>query len=275
MHADAHLCVQGQIMARKRRAMTSAQASSVKRSGHANERDFAKLIGGKVVGKKTDKKDVEDRQGNNHSVKGGEWWQVFLYGRDRFVTNTEFQGMGNVAELMIACLDAFPETRSDYELDRVNTKHRLQEPMRELCAEIRKPCIFPELLSKGIFNNDEVSYLSILTPCLSNKLSLNEKRFHIFSQDTVVGILASQLEIRNSKARTGRAGEMDDQKVIFRYGHKNVGEIEVRTDSIKHYREMKWRFQACGVFPMLDVLERFSLNQNIYVRGSARNTFSL
>lgn len=259
-------------MARKK-AMSSEQASDVKRYGHVNERDFAKLIGGQVVGKKIDKKDVEDRQGNNHSVKGGEWWQIFLYSRDRFVTNTEFQSMGNVAELMITCLDAFPEDRSDYESDKIPAKLRLQKPMRELCAEIRKPDIFPELLSKGIFNNDEVAYLSILTPCLSNKLPPNQKRFHIFSQNEVVDIFSSQLEVNNSKAR--KKGEMDDQKVVFRYGDKNIGEIEVRTDSKTHYREMKWRFQACGVFPMLDVLDRFSLNENIYVRGSARETFFL
>lgn len=260
---------------RRKRAMTSAEASSVKRAGDANERDFAKLIGGKVVGKKTDKKDVEDKQGNNHSVKGGEYWQIFLYGRNRFVTNTEFQGIGNVAKLMIACLDAFPENRFDYESDKVIAKRRLQEPMRFLCEEIHKPNIFPQLLSKGIFNGDEVTYLSVLTPCLSHKLSRADKRFHIFSQSSVVDILSSQLEIANSKARKGRPEEMDDQKVVFRYGDKNVGEIEVRTDSKVHYREMKWRFQACGVFPMLDVLERFSPNKHIYVRGSARNTFSL
>lgn len=253
--------------------MTSAKASSTKTIGHENEDHFAELIGGVVVGDGQEKTDVIDQQGNSHSVKGGNQWQIFLYGRDRFVTNTEFQGIGNVAELMIACLDAFPEDRGDYLIDKRYFKKQLQEPMRELCAEIRKPGIFPELLSKAFFNGDEVDYFSVLPPNIDRKLPAHEKCFHVFSADDLIDIFSTRLEIANS--RKIKRTDMAAQKVIFRYRRLNIAEIEVRNDSKQNYRLMKCRFQPLRAFPMLDVLERFSLNENIYVRGSARDTFSL
>ena len=46
---------------------------------------------------------------------------------------------------------------------------------------------------------------------------------------------------------------MDDQKVTFRSAHhgRNIGEIEDRHDSDKHYREMKFRLNARSVFEIL------------------------
>ena len=86
----------------RRRAMTSEQASLKKISGHVNEYDFAELIGGEVnLGAPTDKKDVIDRQHRSHSVKGGTWWQIFLYARSRLLHNTIFRGIGNLADFMI------------------------------------------------------------------------------------------------------------------------------------------------------------------------------
>jgi hypothetical protein len=256
----------------RKKAMTTTQASEKKKAGHINERHFAEIIGGKVV-KGTDKNDVIDQQDHNHSVKGGRYWQIFLYRKSRLLTNTEFQGIGRVANLMVTCLDVFPHKREDYEANKVHFKTLLQAPMRALYEEIRKPNIFPELLSKAIFNGKEVDYLSILTPCMSNSLTVSEKRYHVFARNDVVSLLSTHLEISNSGAR--KKGDMPEQKVIFRYAGRNIGEIEIRNESDKHYREMKWRFEACGVFALLDVLERFSLGNQIYVRGSARKTFSL
>ena len=97
-------------MFRRRRAMTSEAASIKKKTGHINEQVFAELIDGYVISGQR-KTDVMDRQGNCYSVKGAKWWQIFMYARSRFVTNTEFLEIGNVANLIIDCLDAFPETR--------------------------------------------------------------------------------------------------------------------------------------------------------------------
>jgi len=252
--------------------MTATQASEIKKMGHINERHFAEIIGGEVV-KGTHKNDVIDQQSNNHSVKGGRYWQIFLYRKSRLLTNTEFQGIGRVANLMVTCLDVFPEKRKDYETDKVHFKTLLRGPMRDLYEEIRKPSIFLELLSKAIFNGREVDYLSILTPCMSNSLSVSKKRYHIFTRNDVVDLLSTHLEIGNSRAI--KKGDIPEQKVIFRYAGRNIGEIEIRNESDKHYREMKWRFEACGVFALLDVLERFSLSEQIYLRGNAIETFSL
>ena len=259
----------------RRRAMTSEQASLKKISGHDNEYHFAELIGGAVnLGSPTDKKDVIDQQHRSHSVKGGTWWQIFLYARSRLLTNTIFRGIGDLAELMIRCIDAFPEDRNDYLEDKQSAKIRLQEPMRLLKREIEKPNIFFALLAKSFFNGGEVDYLGILPHDLPNTLPLTEKHFHVFSQRDVVDLLATHLEIRNSKARNSR--QMDDQKVIFRFNNRNVGEIEIRTDSPRHYRKIKWRVYAPAIFGILTSnLESVTLeNRQISVYGNARNTFS-
>ena len=120
----------------KRKAMTTEHARRVKLEGHKRELVFAKLIQGEVnKGTQTDKKDVIDKEHRAHSVKGGEWWQVFLYGKHRFVTNTIFQNIGNIANLMIDCIDTFPEYRNDYEGNKDKYKTQLQFPMRKLADE--------------------------------------------------------------------------------------------------------------------------------------------
>jgi len=260
----------------RRRAMTSEQASLKKISGHINEYDFAELISGEVnLGSPTDKKDVIDLQHRSHSVKGGTWWQIFLYARSRLLTNTIFRGLGNIADLMIQCIDAFPEDRNDYLADKQSAKIRLQEPMRLLKQEIEKPNIFPALLEKSLFNGGEVNYLSILPHTLPNTLSIAEKHFHVFSQRDVVDLLSTHLEIQNSRARNRH--QMDAQKVIFRFNNRNLGEIEIRTDSPTHYREIKWRVHAPAIFGILTSnLESVTLaNQQISVYGTARNQFSI
>ena len=68
----------------KKKAMSSKHASQVKIDGHKNEKCFASLINGKVNQANTQKKkDVIDVRGEYHSVKGGMWWQIFLYGIKR------------------------------------------------------------------------------------------------------------------------------------------------------------------------------------------------
>lgn len=260
----------------RKRAMTSEQASLKKISGQVNEYDFAELIGGEVnLGSPTDKKDVIDQQHRSHSVKGGTWWQIFLYAKSRLLTNTIFRGLGNLAKIMIQCLDAFPEDRNDYLKDKHSAKTRLQEPMYLLMQEIKKPEIFPALIEKSLFNGGEVNYLSILPNSLPNTLPLSEKHFHVFSQRDVVSLLSTHLEIRNSKARNSL--QMDNQKVVFRFNNKNLGEIEIRTDSDKHYREIKWRLNSPAIFEILTSnLESITLaGQQISVYGKAKNTFSI
>ncbi len=245
-------------------------------SGHVNEYDFAEIIGGEVnLGAPTDKKDVIDQQHRSHSVKGGTWWQVFLYARSRLSNNTILMGIGDLADIMIQCLDAFPESRAEYLADRMAAKIRLQEPMRRLKMEMEKPNIFPALLNKSFFNGGEVNYLSVLPSDLSNTLPIDQKHFHVFDQRDVVRLLTDHLEIRNSKARNRT--QMDDQKVIFRYDNRNVGEIEIRTDSDRHYREIKWRMNAPSIFKILAAhLDSDSQSyKQVAVYGRAQRIFSI
>lgn len=143
----------------KKRAMTPEHASKVKIAGHQNEHDFADLIGGSVnLGSHTDKKDVIDAQHRSHSVKGGTWWQVFLYGRNRLKTNTIFQGLGQVANIMVACLDVYPPKLGDYKQNRIEVRKKLQLPMRELLVELRQPAIFNAFLDKALFDGGNLNH---------------------------------------------------------------------------------------------------------------------
>ena len=260
----------------KRRAMSSAHASEVKTAGHQNEVDFATLIGGQVQqGSHTDKKDVIDRQHRSHSVKAGTWWQIFLYGRERLRTDAIFQGLGQVADIMIDCLDAFPEDRANYLLDKVSAKERLQLQMRRLLAEMQEPKIFRAFIDKALFDGGNAQYLSVFpgpakTPAAS-------KHFHIFHKDDVVDALSADVTLQNSKAR--RAGETDAQKVTFRSAllERNIGEIEVRTDSDMHYREMKFRVHAESVIQILTnaISESSSLHSQLTTHGRAVRLFRL
>ena len=260
----------------KRRAMSSAHASEVKTAGHRNEVDFATLIGGSVQqGSHTDKKDVIDRQHRSHSVKAGTWWQIFLYGRQRLRTDAIFQGLGRVADIMIDCLDAFPPNRANYLADKVSAKQKLQLEMRKLLAELQDPRIFRAFLDKALFDGGNAQYLSIFPG--PAKTQAAGKHFHIFHKDDVVDALAIDVTLQNSKAR--REGETDAQKVTFRSSllKHNIGEIEVRTDSDTHYREMKFRLHAESVMQILtsEIGETSSLHPQLTTYGRAVRLFQL
>lgn len=256
--------------------MPTAVASRKKVTGHKNERTFAALIGGDV-GRlpHTGKTDVRDRRGRTYSVKGGTWWQIFLYRRSRFETNTVFQGrtIGRVPELMVACIDAFPEERSSYLANRDRYKLRLQVPMRRLRDELSKPRFLRAFLNKALFNGGEVDYFVILPKELTN-VSDARKKFHVFAREDVVRALADVMEITNSVAR--RSGEFDAQKVLFRYQEKNFGEFEIRTDSNQHYREAKFRVNGPTVLRILkrSVKPAQKTNGQIIVYGSASKLFN-
>lgn len=230
----------------KKRAMTSEQASQKKIEGHKKESYFAELIGGEVnKGTQTDKKDVIDKRHRTHSVKGGKWWQIFLYAKSRLEKNTIFRGLRKLTDPMIGCLDVFPDDRGDYQSNKHEIKKALQIPMKELAQALQDDELLAAFLSKSLFNGGEVNYLSI------NRKGGTD--FHVFAQEDVVKRLTKILEVDNSRGR--RKGEYDSQKVIFKaqYGDRllNVGEIEIRTDSNLHYKQIKCRFNGEKIFNLL------------------------
>ena len=235
----------------RRRAMPTDVASRKKTTGHKNERYFAALIGGDA-GRlpHTGKTDVRDEHGRTYSVKGGTWWQIFLYRRSRFETNTVFRGdaIGRVPELMVACLDAFPDEFQDYRANQELYKLGLQTPMRHLRDELVKPRLLRAFLEKSLFNGSEVDYFVILPEDLTDGPDAG-KKFHVFARADVVRVLGENLEVTNSRAR--RADQFDAQKVLFRYHRKNCGEFEVRADRENHYREAKFRLNGPTVLRIL------------------------
>lgn len=255
-------------MFRRKRAMTPEAASLKKKTGHINERLFAELIDGDVISGQG-KTDVVDKRYNRYSVKGAKWWQIFMYVRSRFVTNTEFLEIGNVAGLIIDCLDAFPEKPEEYKADKMTAKKRLQVAMRELKDELCQPGMFAKFLSKGIFNADEVDYLAVLENKLSGKdIPIDQKYFHVFSAPDVVSVLSTNLKVANSTA-FGR-GQMSALKVIFLYQDQNTGELEIRVDT-SHYRKARWRLNSEMILPILrnNLAEKIIEDRQISVYGNS------
>ena len=259
----------------KRRAMSSSHASDVKVSGHRNEQDFAALIGGQVnLGSHLDKKDVIDAQHRSHSVKAGTWWQIFLYGRERLATDTILRGLGNLSDLLVECVDAFPNNFGDYSRDKQAAKRKLQEPMRRLQQVLSDPRMFKAFLDKSLFDGGNADYLSFTLGNANRPRSV--KKFHTFHKDDVVRSLAHDIEVLNSKARN--RNQMDDQKVIFRSKQfsRNAGELEDRHDSPGHYRQMKFRLNAGLVYGILDnaITNRRALTSQLVAYGRAVGRFS-
>ena len=263
-------------MQRRRRAMSPDHARDVKTAGHRNERDFASLIGGELNQvSHVDKTDVIDAQGRAHSVKAGNWCQVFLYGRERLVTNTYFQELGQVGNLMVACLDSYPATYEDYIADKETAKANLQPNMRRLCAELTRPGVFSAFLEKALFDIGDADYLSIFPgPAKANR---DAKVFHIFDKSDVVAALAADIEVQNSKKRG--SGQMDDQKVTFRSNHhrRNVGELEDRHDSPLHYRQMKFRLNVRDTYRILSasIPDQEQIAAQLVTYGRAVDLFQL
>jgi len=215
----------------KKKAMTSEKASFVKRKGHEDAREFAEILG---IGREfksdpTAKKDVIDSEGYSYSVKSGEKkWQIFLYGKSRFLKDFTFKSMNGLGDIFLQCIDSFPESRDDYLKDKRKYKEKLKKPMRKLCKKLQHRRLLAGFIDKSIFNSGEVNFLVVK----------DDGRFYIFWGEDVVNVLSQNLEIENSKAKT--KGQLDDQKVVFKYLGKTIGEIEMRNDSDIHYREVKF-----------------------------------
>lgn len=260
---------------KKKRAMSSELARQKKVSGHLNETHFAGLINGEVnKGDPKTKKDVIDKQHRSHSVKGGDWWQGFLYKRSRFLENTIFQGLGEIASIAIECLDVFPDSREEYQSRKIEIKYCLQKPMRALLEELKNEKILKAVLEKSLFEGGEVNYLSCYLG--QAKDSLDTKTFHVFHKDDLINSLIQYVYPENSKARN--KNQTDDLKVVFKsrlHKNSNMAEIEVRTDE-SHYRTLRFRLNAKKTFEIVknDLGEGKKLVPQVLFYGKARKTFN-
>lgn len=248
----------------KKKAMTSEKASFVKKRGHADAREFAEVLG---IGKEfksdpTAKKDVIDSEGYSYSVKSGEKkWQIFLYGKSRFLTNFTFKSMNGLSEIFLECIESFPESRKEYLKDKRNYKEKLKEPMRKLCQKLQDKRLLAGFIDKSMFNSGEVNFLVVK----------DKEKFHVFWGRDVVDTLTENFKVENSKAKI--SSQLDDQKVVFKFSGKTIGEIEMRNDSDIHYREVKFWLGKNQTLNLLQskIPQKIKVKENLILYGTAIN----
>lgn len=253
------------------RGSSSEQARQYRQAGHDDAEIFAMLLGVDETYKNNlhAKKDVIDPSGDAHSVKSGrKKWQIFLYRRNRFETDDGFQALNGIGSLLIHCIDAFPPRYIDYEDNKQAAKERLRTPMRELKDRFQRKALLRAFLMKSIFNGGEVDYLTVL----------HENKFHVFRNRDVVQAFGDAFIVENSQAH--HLGQTPEQKVVFRAHNAsgryvNIGELEMRNDSARHYQEVRFNMnKEPAVYVLLNRIQpKEQFNKEIFVYGHAISTF--
>lgn len=286
----------------RRRAPSSMISRQKKLDGHKKEQIYAELIGGTVI-KGTQKGDVRDKNGELHSVKSGKKWQIFLYGYTRIIDSSYLN-------LLQPCLEAFPKNYTSYLKDRVKcieykekyisengreatkrlsndyiskrlepnnyieSKNRLKDATSSVYQELKDINNFKNFIEEAIFNTKEVTYLAILDSTYKQ-----DYLFKVFHKKDVLDILSEKLSPSVSIA--GRVAEdynVPGQKIILTYKNsngkdKNIVEIEIRNDSSKHYRQVRFNMYSKDTLYLLlndyRTLSREFLNEQVVLYGSA------
>jgi hypothetical protein len=83
-----------------------------------------------------------------------------LYGLTRFESDEFFAVMNGIGDLLLDCINAFPNSFEDYKKDKkTKYKEKLRAPMRSLAGKMQTPIRLKAFLNKSIFNGVEVNYL--------------------------------------------------------------------------------------------------------------------
>ena len=139
--------------------------------------------------------------------------------------------------------------------------------MRELKDRFQRKALLRAFLMKSIFNGGEVNYLKIY----------HEDKFHVYRNEDVVKVMGEAFTVENSKA--ARAGNPPEQKVIFKYEDRNIGELEMRNDSNQHYGEVRFNLLKQPFMNMLRTFQPSPFNRvkgyspEIIAYGEAARTF--
>ena len=130
--------------------------------------------------------------------------------------------------------------------DKLKDKHRLR--------------VF---ISKSMFDGGEVNYLTVL----------DDNKFHIFWGKEVAQVMKDNLAVSNSQAR--QIGQFPEQKVVFKYEKTTLGEIEVRTDSISHYKGILFSVFKRKIMKLLysKITLKKDYNDDIIIYGKAIKWF--
>ncbi len=251
---------------RKSRASSSDEARRYRQQGHDDALQFALAIGLSEDYKNDPKakKDVIDPSGDAHSVKSGEKkWQIFLYGLNRFESDAFFRVMNGMGQLLIDCINAFPQKFSDYQSNKSDAKEKLRPHMVALAEKLQDPHRLRAFIGKSMFNGGEVNYLTVY----------ENGKFHVFWGKEVERVMAENLEVKNSSAR--QAGQFPEQKVIFRFEGINLAELEMRNDSETHYREIRFNMVKPKAMKLLysKITDKKTYNEKVILYGEAMRHF--
>ncbi len=256
-----------------KRAMSSEKARKVRQQGHDDAKEFAKLIGLEDDYKNDPqaKKDVIDLSGDAHSVKSGtKKWQIFLYSPGRFERDVIFRRLNGLGQLLLDCLNVFPDKFEDYKNNKIFYKNALQPKMLALKEKLANPDTLEAFFDKSFFNAGEVQYLTIK----------QDKTFHVFHRDDVIKILKENIKVVNSKKR--QEGQFDNQKVVFKIKNPKrpnsfitIGEIEMRNDSKIHFKEIKFWMKKDLTFGLLNekIIDKKIAKEGLIIYGKAVKKF--
>ena len=250
----------------KSRASTSEQAREYRQRGHDNALFFALLIGldNDYRNDPKAKKDVIDPSGDAHSVKGGlKKWQIFLYSLKRFKNDSIFQAMNGLGQLIVDCINSFPQTFEEYKKDKAKYKELLKPSMIKIAEKLQDKHRLQAFISKSMFNGGEVNYLTVY----------DNGKFHIFWSKEVEKLMADKLTVTNSKART--LTQFPDQKVVFKYNDATLGELEMRNDSQIHYKEVRFNMLKPKTMDFLfeNITDKRTFHEKIIIYGEAVKHF--
>jgi hypothetical protein len=250
------------------RGSSSGQASAYKKQGHTDEKTFSDLIGGEVKkGEHTGKTDVIGPDGKTYSVKGGEKkWQIFLYAYERIKSDKDFHLIRDLGGCLVQSLESFPEDYHLYDKDKrdclnliyeymnenkldrsikdldvlskiidhnnsyFSAKIKLQNSNKKLCNVLEEKSHLRHFLDKAIFNLEEVDRIAIK----------NKDKFIVFDKNDVLEIFADNLSVKLSSSGNRKTDlNIDGQKILMVY-KSNIVELEVRNDSDKHFRQLRF-----------------------------------
>ncbi|OGI57330.1 hypothetical protein A3B85_00400 [Candidatus Nomurabacteria bacterium RIFCSPHIGHO2_02_FULL_37_13] len=248
---------------KKRKAMTTEKARFVRAEGHKDALEFALSIGLKSDYKNDSqaKKDVIDLSGDAYSVKSGnKRWQIFLYHKSRFETDDAFQSMNGIGQILIKCIELYPENFEDYQKNKKFYKEKLRFLMKELLKKFQEKRRVKTFLGKSIFNGGEVNYWAVK----------HNNIFHVFSYKDVIDTFADNLMVANSKARSKK--ETSEQKVLFKYKGNNLGELEMRNSGPNHYKEVLFVMNKLKVLDLLfdKIPMKKKLNNKVLLYGESK-----
>jgi len=253
---------QPETKTRKKKAMSSAKASFVKKSGHSNEDDFSTLIGGEKI-KGTGKGDVL-KNGHKFSLKQiCERIQFALYGKD----SENWVETSPSASKCKNILSIYPDSFAEYQGNKTHYKTLLRKKMVDFKDHLSIKDNLKEYLSLVITKSGEVDFM----------VMKNKTDQFIFDASEVIDTIVSNGIIVNSKAI--KKGDTPEQKVLITIpkGKRfvNLIELETRNSSEGHYAKFLCVCNRDRLFNLLttSITEEKIFNDNLVVRGKAIKDF--